>query len=316
MLVSVIIPVFNAEAYVAEAVKSALAQPETGEVILIEDGSPDNSLQVCKALAHHHPKVRLLRHEDGRNHGAGASRNVGIRNAKFDYIAFLDADDFYLPGRFEMSLDLLDKYADADGVYEAIGTHFQDESAKVRWFSRSDTTLTTVTDVIEPEFLFESMLTRPVGWFSTDGVIVRKRIFDKTGYFDEHLKLCQDTAMWLKMAAVGRLIPGHLSKPVSMRRFHSENRITASDTQFNRFILLLWKTLFEWGCKEGLEGKKVNLLLGKYLAMWVSAVDDRDLLVRKIRQGKIIASVILQHPHVVLMRSFWVCGKSLLCSLK
>ncbi|PIY03241.1 MAG: glycosyltransferase family 2 protein, partial [Bacteroidetes bacterium CG_4_10_14_3_um_filter_31_20] len=74
-------------------------QPETSEVILIEDGSPDNGLDVCTSLAKKYSKVRLYRHENGENKGASASRNLGIRKANYPYVAFLDADDFYLPNR-------------------------------------------------------------------------------------------------------------------------------------------------------------------------------------------------------------------------
>ncbi len=63
---SVIIPVYNAAAYVRHAVESALAQPETAEVILIEDGSPDNALEICENLASEFEKVKLLRHQTVR----------------------------------------------------------------------------------------------------------------------------------------------------------------------------------------------------------------------------------------------------------
>ena len=100
-VVSVVIPVYNAERYVARALASALAQPEVGEVILVEDDSPDRALEVCRSLANEHAgKVRLLRHPDGRNHGAGPSRNLGIRAARHPFMTALDADDHYLPGRF------------------------------------------------------------------------------------------------------------------------------------------------------------------------------------------------------------------------
>ncbi|MFV9691842.1 MAG: glycosyltransferase family 2 protein, partial [Desulfobacteria bacterium] len=117
MKISVIIPVYNAEKYVRNAIESALQQPETGEILLVEDNSPDNCLQICRDLEKKHEIVELLRHPDGRNHGAGASRNLGIKNAKFDYISFLDADDYYLPGRFEAARRLFEKYHDIDGVY-------------------------------------------------------------------------------------------------------------------------------------------------------------------------------------------------------
>ena len=97
MKISVIIPVYNAGKYVKSAVESALMQDETKGVILVEDGSPDNSLQVCRELAEKHEAVTLYRHPDHQNHGAGESRNFGIEKAACDYIAFLDADDLWKP---------------------------------------------------------------------------------------------------------------------------------------------------------------------------------------------------------------------------
>ena len=101
MKISVIIPVYNAEKYITQAVESALQFEEVCEVILVEDKSPDNALEVCKNLAKTFDRVTLYQHPDKGNHGAGASRNLGMKMATGDYIAFLDADDFYLPNRFE-----------------------------------------------------------------------------------------------------------------------------------------------------------------------------------------------------------------------
>lgn len=76
MKISVVIPVYNAEKYVESAVNSALQQKETAEVILVEDNSPDNALAICTKLSQDNPRVRLIRHSDGENHGAGESRNL------------------------------------------------------------------------------------------------------------------------------------------------------------------------------------------------------------------------------------------------
>jgi len=118
MQISVVIPVYNAAAFVREAVESALAQPETAEVVLVEDGSPDDSLAVCETLAAEYERVHLFRHPNGENRGAGASRNLGILNSRFEYIAFLDADDFYLPGRFSTARAVLAADPTLDGVLE------------------------------------------------------------------------------------------------------------------------------------------------------------------------------------------------------
>ena len=75
MKISVITPVYNAEKYITQAVESALQFPEVWEIILVEDQSPDNALEVCKTLAEKYDRVKLFQHPDKGNHGAGASRN-------------------------------------------------------------------------------------------------------------------------------------------------------------------------------------------------------------------------------------------------
>ena len=130
MEISVIIPVYNAEQYVHDAVQSALKQPETSEVLLVEDCSPDNSLKICRELEKKYKKVKLLRHPGGKNLGAGASRNLGIKKAGFDFIAFLDADDYYLDERFCKAGELFKSFPDIDGVYESVGVDFLSETGK------------------------------------------------------------------------------------------------------------------------------------------------------------------------------------------
>ena len=157
MKISVVIPVFNAEKYVEDAVVSALEQPETAEVILVEDGSRDRSLEVCERLARDAHQVTLLRHPSGTNRGAGAARNLGILNASYDFVAFLDADDYYLPDRFSYAADIFGQDQRVDGVYEATGTHFENEEVKEQWLSVSNRTLTTLQQRVAPEDLFETL---------------------------------------------------------------------------------------------------------------------------------------------------------------
>ena len=92
--VSVIIPVYNAQQYLAETLESVLAQTITPlEVICIDDGSADNSLEVLQGFASRHENIKILTQE---NTGSGAARNHGIKAANGKYIAFMDADDKYV----------------------------------------------------------------------------------------------------------------------------------------------------------------------------------------------------------------------------
>jgi glycosyltransferase involved in cell wall biosynthesis len=263
MKISVIIPVYNAERYVSNAVKSALQQPETAEVILIEDGSPDNCLQICRQLEHKFDKVKLLRHPDAQNHGAGATRNLGIKHARYDYIAFLDADDFYLPERFKTAKKLFKIHDYIDGVYEAIGAHFYEPQSERKFHLMRFKSLTTMSAVIAPEDLFEVLARGKNGFFHLDGLVVKKNIFERCGLFFDHLKLHQDTAIIIQMSLTGILMPGRLDEPVAMRGVHDQNRIlskyNALQTKF-----LLWQTLFTWAISEKTNIVRLTILFHNY----------------------------------------------------
>lgn len=248
--VSIIIPVYNAANYVAQAVESALAQPETAEVILIEDGSSDDSLQVCQKLAEKYKKVSLLQHLGGVNKGAGASRNLGMQNAKYDYIAFLDSDDFYLPGRFAVAKEILNKTPNCDGVYEALGIYFENEEARSKWLESDmkHVEITTMTKMVKPEELFENLIKGGAGYFSLDALVFKRSLIIETGCLNENLLLHQDTEFSLRLAAVATLLPGRLDEPVAVRRVHDQNRITAprSDSKKYRYRMMMFKSLYSW----------------------------------------------------------------------
>ena len=123
-----VIPMYNAAAYVEQAVKSAPAQSETAELLPVEDGATDGPPEICQRLERNDSRVRSLRHPGGQNRGAGAARNLGIAQASSTYVAFLDADDFYRPGRFRKDAEVVAEHPAADGVCDAPGLYFQEES--------------------------------------------------------------------------------------------------------------------------------------------------------------------------------------------
>lgn len=125
--VSAIVPVYNAEQHVAKAVRSLLVQDFIVEVILVEDGSKDRSLDECRALVSLDSRVKLLRHPNGSNRGACASRNLGLRNAQGEWIQFLDADDELLPGKLQSNYKVLTSVKEADLI---VGKYFLQTASK------------------------------------------------------------------------------------------------------------------------------------------------------------------------------------------
>lgn len=128
-LVSILMPFLNLEKFINEAIESVLGQTyENWELILVNDGSTDNSTIIAKDYTSRYPeKVRYIEHENLENKGISASRNRGFQESKGKFLAFLDADDIYLPSKLEEQVSLLLQYPDAGMMYAS--THY--------WFSWS-----------------------------------------------------------------------------------------------------------------------------------------------------------------------------------
>jgi glycosyltransferase involved in cell wall biosynthesis len=118
-LVTVVIPFFNGARFFADAVESVFAQTyDHWELLLVDDGSTDATTEIAKRYAANHPgRVRYLEHPGHANRGASASRNFGSRSATGKYVAFLDADDEWLPGKLEQQVAVLEAHPEVGWVY-------------------------------------------------------------------------------------------------------------------------------------------------------------------------------------------------------
>jgi len=308
--ISVVIPFYNARDFISQAVQSALEQRETGEVIIVEDGSPDNGLHVCEQLASTHEKVRLIRHPGGENRGAAASRNLGIAHAVYPYIAFLDADDFYLPNRFFQTVRVFQEHKDADGVYEATGTHFQVFEAKEVFQKCGLPLLTTVRKKdIAPENLFMEFMKGNIGHFSFNAFTSRTDFIRLTGCFDERLpNFFEDTDLMFKLSAIGKLYPGNITEPVAMRRVHDNNRVTKIliDKKNTYFRLdRLWQLLTDWGLKE-LSGDNQKWLIRRRISQLrqIDYTDHCNLNEFASARSKMF-KLVLNHPWILFDAYCW-----------
>ena len=108
-LVSIIVPIYNAERFLAEAIDSVLAQTYTDwELLLIDDGSTDRSTEIAQQYAASNPeRIHFLEHSGRRNFGVCSSRNLGIGRSRGEYIALLDADDVWLPSKLAEQIALM-----------------------------------------------------------------------------------------------------------------------------------------------------------------------------------------------------------------
>ena len=248
--VTVVMPVYNAEKYVEEAVHSAVNLDNVGEIILIEDGSKDDSLVVCEELSRAYEKVSLYVHANNQNKGASESRNLGIFKAQYPYISFLDADDIYCKNRFNVEHNIFLSDKKIDGVYSAVG-YINEPEGKVF----------TLKKGIAPNQLFHYLLRGTYGHFHTNGITVKKAVFKEIGYFNPELILHQDSEMWLRMAFKKHLVGGELKVPVALIRRHEGNRIWVGQNNTTRF--LVYQSFYNWVIKKNISNFDLFILIRK-----------------------------------------------------
>ncbi len=274
MKISVIIPVYNAQQFLEKAVQSALQFEEVFEILLIEDKSTDNSWEICEILKKKYERVKLFQHPDRENHGAGASRNLGLQKATGEYIAFLDSDDYYLTNRFETEKELF-KNSKIEGVFGAIGTEFLTEKGKQEYQNKFSSELTSVNYPAEGKEVFEGLLgtsSKKFGpFFHLNGLTIRSSVIKKNNLkFNEDLRVHQDSDFILKLAFYSYLKSGNIEHPIAIRGVHNNNRITkikAYSSEFYRKMTSLYYSRYKWSLsEENLSHNERKIIKLRYLA--------------------------------------------------
>ena len=217
-MISVIIPAYNVAPYICETLDSVFTQTFTDyEVILVNDGSPDTDELEAKL----EPYAGRLRYFNQENAGASAARNQGLRAAQGKFIAFLDADDLWLPNYLEEQLKFLREHH-CDLVC-ADAMIFGDSPEAGRTYMES--LMETAPPVGEVMFLDLVSAERSL---ITSGVVTRRDLIFEVGLFDEELRNAQDFDLWLRLARHGAHLAYH--RTVLLRyRVHS-NGLTGDAT--------------------------------------------------------------------------------------
>lgn len=179
--VSVIIPVYNAEKFIKQAVESVLSQTYTNiEIVLVDDQSSDKSAEIIRKLMSEHPNIKYYLQE--QNLGAGAARNKALELATGQYVAFLDSDDIWLASKLELQLNLM-KEKHTPFSYAAI--EMIDENGKLIKGKRN------IKETCDYKYLLHNTI------IATSSVIIDRNIL---GDFRMSLRRGgQDYATWLKL---------------------------------------------------------------------------------------------------------------------
>jgi glycosyltransferase involved in cell wall biosynthesis/peptidoglycan/xylan/chitin deacetylase (PgdA/CDA1 family) len=186
-LVSIVIPCYNAEPWIGEAIRSALNQTYSPvEVIVIDDGSTDRSLEVIKSFG---DKIRW---ETGTNRGGDRARNGGFALSAGEYIQFLDADDYLLPGKIERQMRIFSN-GRADVVYEDSQNLLESADGSQKWGSLDISG--AHTDILE--MLLSGWAPPPCAF------MISRSAVEKAGGWNERLTSAQDNDFYIRLALVG-----------------------------------------------------------------------------------------------------------------
>lgn len=245
-LVSVVIPAYNSDRYIADAIDSVLQQDYPAlEIWVVDDGSEDNTRGIVLSYG---DKVHLATQQ---NKGSAAARNLGILNARGKYIAFLDADDVWHKNKIHLQLDALRNsgykmayssfirwHPDAQGRYAAPDSLFDTPH-------HPDTTSANIVT----GWTYADLLLDCIVW--TSSVLVEKAEIEKAGLFDESLRKGQDYDLWLRLSRQIEMLG--LQQPTALYRIHPDH-ITSSVKEVNYEYLILTRALANWG-ESGPDGR-------------------------------------------------------------
>jgi glycosyltransferase involved in cell wall biosynthesis len=233
--VSVVIPVYNSSAYIAEAIESVLGQTYTHfEIIVVDDGSTDKTQEI---LDRYRAKVKCFYQE---NRGVSAARNVGVRNAKGELIAFLDADDVWLPGKLEKQVRFLTQHAEVPFIFGDTDL-FNDSGTVISALLRQKK---MASQLPEKEFVvknpFELLLDE--NFIPTSTGLVRRSVLMEAGGFDESLRSVEDRDLWLRIAIKHPM--GCIPEVLSRKRLHAEN-ISSDQLKANQSLLRVYTKILD-----------------------------------------------------------------------
>jgi glycosyltransferase involved in cell wall biosynthesis len=198
-----------------QAIESALKQDYSNlEVVVVDDGSTDNTAEVVAALCRTDDRLRYV-HQ--KNAGLSAARNTGIREAKFSFVGFLDADDQWLPNLLSRAIDEFAKLPEEFAMVACRSRHVDVQGAPmmVKQLTPSTPQEITCRDIL--------LKTR----FSPSSVVAKRAAFEECGYFDTTLRSAEDRDMWVRIASRFRVLQNP-DRLVVVRR-HSSSMSTHAD---------------------------------------------------------------------------------------
>lgn len=231
--ISVIIPAFNAENYITDALESVFKQTlRVDEIIVVDDGSTDKTVEVVERSSESSNREVKIISQD--NFGAAKARNAGIKIAQGEWIAFLDADDLWRADKLKLQFDRLNVEPEAKMVFSDMSHQVAGKVVFNSYLHEKKYSFLSEGQIYS-NLLHENFVFTPT-------VVVQKSILDELGGFDEKLQIAEDYDLWLRIANKNEIL--FVDEPLVVRRRTGEN-ITDDKVEYIRNHICLWQKLLK-----------------------------------------------------------------------
>lgn len=307
-LVSVVIPVYNVERFIKVCLDSVLTQSyQNIEVLVVDDGGPDSSISIAEQYGDH--RLRIIKQ---KNRGLAGARNTGIREARGEFIALLDSDDFWSQDKIEKHVAVMQTNANCGVSFSA--SMFVDEDGA---------SLDRLQEPFDKQNFSSSQIfcRNPIGNGSVP--MIARAIFDQiafksaglehTQYFDESLRQSEDIDCWTRIALQTKTEFHYIDQPLTFYRLNSGGLSANVDRQFETWERVLAKVTYlapEFAKKYGRLAKAYQY---RYLARRLILEANTFKACRLVACALITSPLILiKEPKRTLTTVFASLGLSLL----
>jgi len=252
-LVSAILPSFNGESFLVDAVESVIAQTyRSWELILVDDGSTDGSLSIAEDYISKRPhQMRLLRHPGGQRRGTAATRNLGIKNAHGEFIANLDQDDIWHATKLEEQVESLRTHPAAAMTFGPMTLWSSWANAAGAEPDRVQTFTFEANHFFSPPEFLPLLLS---GRNDPHGYLARRKAIESVGGYEEHLGLCEDWGLYAKLALRHGIFVSDRSSYYYRQHVGQACHLARRDAEFfaghEAFFSWLRTYLTQCGCRQ------------------------------------------------------------------